>query len=81
MQKYAICYVRYSIGEATENSEIIWLTDSPLGWVSELEDVRIFDDRSEAENFMNQGTTKAECLNLVTINWHEEFAEEENEKS
>ncbi|MCC3459776.1 MAG: hypothetical protein EAZ73_09010 [Oscillatoriales cyanobacterium] len=75
MYKYAICYISYSIGEATKNSQIIWLTDTPLGWVTELEKAKIWDDRVSAEAFMNdvkQSTHQEQILNLVTINWYEQ---------
>ena len=81
MQKYAICFIFYSVGRATENSNIYWLTGKLLGWTMDLEEAKIFDDRSKAEAFMNQSATKDKVLNLVTINWYEEFVEEQDEKS
>ena len=81
MQKYAICFIFYSVGRATENSNIYWLTGKLLGWTMDLEEAKIFDDRSKAEAFMNQNATKDKALNLITINWYEEFAGQEDEKS
>ena len=80
MQKYAVCFIYYSIGRATENDGIYWLTGKLLGWTMELEEAEIFDDRSKAEAFMNQCATKDKFLNVVTINWYEESGEED-EKS
>ena len=80
MKKYAICFIYYSIGRATENNNIYWLTGRLLGWTMDLEEAEIFDERNKAEAFMNQSATKDKFLNLVTINWYEELGEED-EKS
>ena len=61
-----------SYGEATETSDIYWLTSELLGWTMELEKAKIFDNRNEAEVFMNQNATGHKSLNLITINWYEE---------
>lgn len=80
MQKYAVCFIYYSIGTATENNQVVWLTDSPLAWVTELEDAKIWDEKATAEAQMekaNQLITGVEkqFFNVVTINWHEECDE------
>lgn len=61
---------------ATENSQIVWLTDSPLAWVSELDDATIWDDRGLAESQMEKASqlitgVEKQLLNVVTINWYE----------
>jgi len=78
--KYAICYIYCSIGEATENSQIVWLTDCPLACVTELEDAQIFDDKATAEVHKENASqlitgVEQQFFNVVTINWHEESEE------
>ena len=82
MVKYAVCFIYYSIGEATENSQIVWLTDSPLAWVTDLEGATFWEDKALAEVSLSQAKDfvhdKSQVLNIVTINWFEES--EENDK-
>ena len=80
MQKYAVCFIYFSIGSATENSQIVWLTDSPLAWVTELEEAKIWDDRATAEVHMENASqliagVEKQFFNVVTINWFEESEE------
>jgi hypothetical protein len=75
MQKYAVCFIYYSIGEATEYSQIVWLTNDSLAWAVELENAMLWDDRATAEVQMELARNlihdKTQVFNVVTINWHE----------
>lgn len=77
--KYAICYIYCSIGEATENNHIVWLTDSPLAWVTDLEDATFWEDKALAEVSLSQAKDfvydKSQVLNVVSVNWYEESEE------
>lgn len=81
MQKYAICYVSFTpendkivwLTNSLENKEPVWVTGSPLAWVSELKDATFWEERVLAEDFLSKtGWLDAgfhnECLSLVTIN-------------
>lgn len=73
MVKYAVCYVCYSIGEATESSRVLWLA-SELKWTLELEEAGTWADKAEAESFLNavkQFMFDRPALNVVAINWYE----------
>jgi len=74
MQKYAVCFIFYSVGNATEHSHIVWLTNDSLAWVGELEDAMLWDDRATAEIQMELAKSlihdKSQVFNVVGINWH-----------
>ena len=75
MQKYAVYFIFYSVGNATEHSHIVWLTNDSLAWVGELEDAMLWDDRATAENQMELAKSlihdKSQVFNVVGINWFE----------
>jgi len=75
MQKYAVCFIFYSVGNATEHSHIVWLTNNSLAWVRELDDAMVWDDRATAEVHMELAKSlihdKTQVFNVVAINWHE----------
>ncbi|MEO9127898.1 MAG: hypothetical protein ABI262_24905 [Microcoleus sp.] len=76
MHKYAICYAYCSVGQATANSQIVWLTNSPLAWVIDLEDAQFWDERVIAEAEMEKASQSIAgigkgFLNVVAINWYD----------
>lgn len=55
--KFAICMATYSIGNATENSEIVWLGQSgwannASAWVDDFDDAKFFDNELDAETLI-----------------------------
>jgi len=46
--KFVVCMANYSIGNATENSELHWLGD--LDWVHEFDEAEFFDNKLAAES-------------------------------
>jgi hypothetical protein len=40
----------YSIGNATETSELYWLGEN--GWVDEFDDAKLFDNELDAQSFL-----------------------------
>jgi len=73
--KYAICYIYCSSGEATAHSQTVWLTESPLSWVVDLEDAKLWDDEVTAKSFLDEAKSlmhdQAQTLNVVSVNWYE----------
>lgn len=79
MVKYAICYVYCSNGAATAHSQTVWVTESPLAWVTDLEDAKVWDDEPTAKVFLDKAKSLihdgTQVLNVVAVNWYEECEE------
>ena len=50
--KFAICMANYSIGNATETSELYWVGLEQSGWVDEFDDAKLFDNELDAQSFL-----------------------------
>jgi hypothetical protein len=46
--KFAVCMANYSVGSATENSELLWLGN--LNWVQGFDEAEFFGDKVAAES-------------------------------
>ncbi len=45
--KFVVCMANYSVGSATENSELFWLGN--LNWVQEFDEAEFFGDKVAAD--------------------------------
>jgi hypothetical protein len=66
--KFAVCLASYSVGNATEHSELCWLGDT--NWVYEFDEATFFESESTAENAMlgeKSHGTDARSLSIVKV--------------